>query len=350
MKKYFNMKRIIIRITSVLLVVTLMVSCYNQDWEFPNNDFTTIFFPYQYPVRTLILGDYVFDNSNDNNLRFQISATLGGIYENKKDIVIEYVVDESLTDDLYLGATKILPLPSSYYSLSNSSQIVIPRGKYHGTLDVQLTEAFFDDPAAVGPSGTTYVIPLRMISTSSDSLHSGETTEADPDRRVLSDWVSVPKDFTLFGVNYVNEFHGNYLARGRSEVSEDGLVIETNIYRNQYVERDQVVSVRTSARHTVLYGNRVVRDNTSSPGNFEMLITFDSEGNGTIEASADSPFSVTGTAKFSENTESWGGKPRHAIYLDYQVDDGTFMHAAKDTLVFRDKGVSFQEYAPEVIE
>ncbi len=349
-EKYFNMKRIVIRITSVLLVLTAMVSCYNQDVDFPNNEFTTIFFPYQYPVRTLILGDYVFDNSNDNEHRFQISATMGGVYENDKDILIQYVVDESLTDDLYLGTTKILPLPSAYYSLSNTSQIVIPKGKYHGTIDVQLTDAFFSDPAAVGPAGTTYVIPLRMISTSSDSLHSGETAEIDPDRRVPADWVSVPKDFTLFGINYVNEYHGNFLARGRSEVSDGGLVIETNVYRNPYVERDQVVSVRTNSRRTVLYSNRVVRNNTSGPGNFEMLITFDEDGNGTIAASDDSLFPVSGTAKFSKDTERWGGKSRHAIYLDYQVDDGTYTHTAKDTLVFRDKGISFQEYVPEVVE
>ncbi len=343
------MKRILIKIAGALMVVA-MASCYNEDVHFVDNEFTSIFFPYQYPVRTLVFGDYVFDNSNDEAHRFQISATMGGVYENRKDIVIDYVIDESLTDDLYLGTTKILPLPASFYSLSNNSQIVIPKGKLSGALDVQLTDAFFTDPAAIGPTGTTYVIPLRIVSVSSDSLLTGKTELENPDRRVLTDWVNLPKDFTLFGINYVNAYHGNYLARGKSDVSDAGLVIETNVYRNRYVERDQVVNVRTASMNTVLYSNRVVRDNTSSPGNFEMLITFDDQGNGTIEESTDSPFPVSGTAKFSKNTESWGGESRHAIYLDYVVDDGTFIHNAKDTLVFRDKGVSFQEYAPEVVE
>lgn len=135
----------------------------------------------------------------------------------------------------------------------------------------------------------------------------------------------------------------------KSEVVDGGNVIETNNYRDVHVERDEVVSVNTVSMNAVSYSNQVVRFDTPSPGNFEMIISFDDAGNGVITGSEESLFPVTGSAKYSEDTESWGGEPRDAIYLDYQVNDGTYLHNVMDTLVFRDKGVGFQEYIPVIV-
>jgi hypothetical protein len=67
---------------AVLGVLTLsFASCYNSDQDFPDyQEGTTAYFAYQYPVRTLILGNDIYDNSLDNAHKCQIWATMGGAY------------------------------------------------------------------------------------------------------------------------------------------------------------------------------------------------------------------------------------------------------------------------------
>lgn len=342
------MKKIVKLLLCIVLLQTVLLSCENQDREFPDFAYTTTYFPYQYPVRTLVLGDYYFDNESDNDLKFAISATMGGVYENKEDRLIDFVIDESLVENMYIGSQQLLPLPSQYYQLSHSSRIIIPKGKLAGSVYVQLTDEFFADPGAVGPTGTIYVVPLRITRSTTDSVLLGKAVVASPDYRNKDDWEVVPKNYTLFGINYVNEYHGNYLLRGKSvQGAIPGISVDTTIiYRTRDVETDRVVAVNTVARRTVTYTKEVARKNDKSPGNFTMRITFDEGGKGSITTDPGSAFPVTGTANLVRDVESWGGKPRTAIYLDYTVNDGVYQNLAKDTLVFRDKGVHFQEFEP----
>lgn len=313
------MKTLFTYVAFLALSLLGVLACRNQDRVFPGFDYTTTYFPYQYPIRTLVLGDYYFDNSRDNQLKFLISATLGGVRENIKNQTVEFVVDDSLTNRLYIGDKRILPLPRNYYTLSNPSQINIPKGQLTGNVEVQLTNDFLNDKAAVGHLGTTYVIPIRIVKSTTDSILVGRSGIANPDVRVATNWVLRPKNYTLFGINYVNQYHGKYLMRGASQVMTGTTLVETNVYRNQYIERDQVVDINTASRNTVVYSNRIVRS-TSSPGNFEMLITFNENGSGTIINTTTGKFPVKGTAKFVKNAETWGGEKRHTIYLDYQIN------------------------------
>ncbi|MDD4192578.1 MAG: DUF1735 domain-containing protein, partial [Mangrovibacterium sp.] len=201
-------------LSGVILVVLGLFSCDNQEWDFPDFDYTTVCFPYQYPVRTLIFGDYLYDNSNDNALRFKISATWGGGYENNEDVIVNFQVDESLVTNLYnnTGGTPIFALPRSYYTLSDNSKIIISKGEVTGSITVQLTEAFTADPLAIGMN---YVVPLRITSATTDSVLMGSSAMSNPDRRIAGNWIKPPKDFTLFGIKYVNEYDAKYLLRGR---------------------------------------------------------------------------------------------------------------------------------------
>lgn len=335
---------------AVLLMLTIL-SCQNQDVEFEDFDYTTSYFPYQYPIRTLVLGDYYFDNQNDMELKFAISATMGGVYANNKDIVVDFVVDESVVQNMYVGTTKILPLPAKYYQLSDNSQITIPKGELHGSVYVQLTNEFLSDPNAVGPTGTVYVVPLRITKATTDSVLMGKPVAGviNPDIRIKTDWEIAPRNFTLFGINYINDYHGKFLLRGASGQYSGTNLLATSVYRTKDVEKDRVVDVLTASRNAVTYTKDIARITGSSPGNFTMRITFDANGTGTITTNEGSLFAVTGTAKFVKDSESWGGKKRHAIYLDYEVNDGTYLNKAKDTLVFRDKGITFQEFTPTYV-
>lgn len=351
------MERRYIFFITMLLLLSGLFSCKNEEWSYPDFNYTATYFPYQYPVRTLVLGDSYFDNANDNNHRFVISATMGGVYDNTKNITVEYIVDETLTNNLYAvtltnDTIKVLPLPREYYTLSNPSQMVIPSGSLSGGVTVQLTDAFFNDEKAVGYKkgyiGATYVVPLRIVSATTDSVLSGKVLGniPNPNFHIASDWQVLPKNFTVFGINYVNEYHGTFLLRGKSDQIQNGNRIATTVYRKKDVESDRVTELNSVSRNTVRYTKEVARSTGSSPGNFIMNITFNSSGSGTISTAPGSPFQVSGTAKLVTNSESWGGKPRDAVYLEYEVNDGTYLNQAKDTLVFRNKGIGLQTYTP----
>lgn len=334
------MKKIILLLSFLLI---FMFSCENQDWEFDDFEYTTTYFAFQTPVRTLVLGDYNFDNTNDNNHRFVISATMGGVYKNTVNHEVSFIIDETLTDKLFNVNEKILPLPSSYYTLSSNDKIIIPKGSFTGGITVQLNDEFFRDTLS---TFTKYVIPIKIISSTTDSILRGLPAKENPDPRIASDWVKVPKDYTLFGIKYVNEYHGKYLLRGTDQIKDaNGSTVEKIVYRKEHVEKDEVVLIKTAGRKKVIYSN-IVRLSSGSPGNFDMLLTFDDNDNCTITQR--SGFKVTGTGKFVKNGDEWGGEKRPALYLDYQINDDRYLHMVKDTLVFRDKAVALEEFTPTI--
>ena len=102
-----NMKKNLIYfgLASLLLSFT---SCESSDNEFPDFDYQTVYFANQYALRTIELGEDEFvDNSIDNEHKFSINAAWGGGYTNRKNVIIDYVVDESLCDNLYLSLIHI---------------------------------------------------------------------------------------------------------------------------------------------------------------------------------------------------------------------------------------------------
>lgn len=344
------MKKISRKVLFIITLFLFMVSCTNRDWNFPDFDYTTSYFPWQYPVRTLILGEYGYDNTNDINGRFIISAAMGGVYENEKDVVIEFAIDESLTENLRIKGTdtKIKPLPKKYYTLSNDNYIIIPKGKVNGGVTVQLTDAFFEDPLAIS---TNYVIPLIIKSSTTDSILTGNPAIAGADRRDETQWKVSPKDFTLFGIKYINEYHGKYLLRGKTVTKDgSGSVIGENVYHQQYVEKDIVAAILTSGRHTVDYSQPIRVAEGVSPGSFSARITVDNEGNCSISNTENSDFQVTGTGKYVLKGDAWGGKQRNVFRLEYEVKANGNTYVVNDTLVFRDNGVAAEEFIPEIYQ
>ncbi|MCK5135438.1 MAG: DUF1735 domain-containing protein [Bacteroidales bacterium] len=341
--------RRIIALSCTIILTLCFFSCENEKWSFSDFDYTTAYFPYQFPVRTLVLGEYIFDNSRDNEHKFLISANMGGVYQNKETVLVEFVIDNSLTSHLtnFNGGTSILPLPTKYYTLSNNETITIPAGKFFGSVEVQLTEDFLNDSLAIG---INYVIPMRIVSASTDSVLQGKSNSSDPDPRIAGEWSVPPKNFTLFGIKFVNEYHGKYLLRGESIVKNaDGDAVDTITYHQNYVVHDEVVLVNTASSNAVTYNNSI-RLTDGSPGEFEMIMTFDNDGNCTIINTDTYSFEVTGSGKFVKNGDEWGDKKRHVIQINYQINDGTYIHHVSDTLVFRDKNVQFEEFEPLVTD
>lgn len=201
-------------------------SCYNADHEFPDFEGgTTAYFAYQFPVRTLVLGNDIYDNTLDNEHKCQIWSTMGGAYGGRNAFV-DFVVDESLCDNLYFtdeggnAAAPVLPMPTAYYKLA-SNQIPY-NGEPRGYVEVQFTDAFFADPKAVE---NTYVIPLRMTSVKGiDHILTGtprDDIDFVPSRTNTEYWRVLAKDYVLYCVKYMNPWQGKYIRRGVDNITEN---------------------------------------------------------------------------------------------------------------------------------
>ncbi|WP_025765104.1 DUF5627 domain-containing protein [Dyadobacter tibetensis] len=329
-----------------LLVGLGVAACKNGEIVHPDFDYTSGYFPYQYPVRTLVLGDDIYDNSNDNAHKFLISAAMGGVYKNDRDRVFQIAVDESLCQQVLFnsGGDTIQALPAEYYSLSSNNSLVIPQGKYNGAVEVQLTEAFFNDPKAIG---LNYVVPLRLVGSADvDSIVSGKSTMTNPDPRRQENWIVAPKDFTLFAIKYINEYHGNYFFQGESSVEDStGALIETKTYKAANMVQNGVTLLTTTGRKQVAYNTSFQSEEISD--NLPLLLDF-TNGKCVI-SSADPQYDVTGSGSFENEAYEWGNKPRNGMELEYTVKVGNKIYHAKETLVARDRAVVMEVFNPQVL-
>jgi len=331
--------------------VVLLVAC-NKDWSFPDYKYSTVYFPYQSPVRTLVLGKDIIDNTLDNQHKFLIMATMGGVYENKKNISLGVALDETLAAKLKFSSPTgdtLMPMPANYYTLPKDMKIVIPEGKMMGGLEIQLTDAFFQDPLSIK---NTYVIPLKITSVSNaDSILKGKSDLPSPDRRKPADWVLTPKDFVLFAVKYVNPYHGFYLRRGVDDAKGTGgnTSLDTNVvYHAAYVEKDQVISALTTSLSQVSMSlNAKNKGNINAP--FQLILNFDGQGKCTVTQPATASYTITGNGEFVKDGDMWGNEKRDVIRLKYQVNFGTTIHSFSDTIVARDRGVKFETFNPVVV-
>ena len=235
--------------------MSVLASCHNQEQIFPDYDGgITAYFAYQYPVRTIVLGESeTFDTSLDNQRKCIIYGTMGGAYEGK-DVVIDVEVDNTLTDNLYFDAaceTPVKAMPAEYYTLSGNQ--LVYGGKHMGGVEVQLTDAFFADPDAIK---NTYVIPVKMtnIAKGADQILAGTPAiEGDNAWRTdASQWKVLPKDYTLFAVKYINPWDGSWLRRGVDTITENGKVT-TDVRHKQYVENDEVMFLSTQSLNSVTF-------------------------------------------------------------------------------------------------
>ena len=245
-------------IVKILLAGTAMsflASCHNQEQIFPDYDGgITAYFAYQYPVRTIVLGESeTFDTSLDNQHKCIIYGTIGGAYEGK-DVVIDVEVDNSLTDNLYYDSAYENPvkaMPAEYYTLSDDQ--LVYGGNHMGGVEVQLTDAFFADPDAIK---TTYVIPVKMTNVvkGADQILAGTPAiEGDNAWRTdASQWKVLPKDYTLYAVKYINAWDGSWLRRGVDTITENGETT-TEVRHKQYVENDEVMFLTTQSLNSVTF-------------------------------------------------------------------------------------------------
>lgn len=320
-----------------------LFSCHNSDWEFPDNEYQTVYFATQYPVRTITLGEDIVDTSLDNAWKCQIMATTGGVYKANSDVTIDITVDNAMCTGFAFGGVgnDIMAMPANYYTLA-SDQIVIPKGQLVGGVEVQLTEAFFNDPQAIT---NTFVIPLRMTHVANaDSILSGRPLSDGARRAVAGDWSVAPKDYIFYAVKYINPWHGFYLRRGVDNIT--GNVNATVIRHKQFVEEDEVKLITTRSLSEIKFPV-VLKDANGNNVTCELILDFDEQG-GCVISSGTGGVTATGSGKFVAKGEkkSWGNKDRDAIYLKYNIDVAGMQVSTTDTLVLRNRGVAMEVFNP----
>ena len=172
---------------------------------------------------------------------------------------------------------------------------------------------------------------------------------SNPDRVNPLDWDVLPKDYTLFGIKYMNRFNGNYLRRGEDMITSPTSEVG-RVYSADFVERDELTLIETAGMDKVKYQNLIGRGENSSPGNVVMELSFNDDNTCVISSYKDDPYGVTGTGQFVEDGDSFGGNPKDVIYLNYTYTDAinAETHTVKDTLVIRDRTAIFEEFTVEL--
>ncbi|MBT1695538.1 DUF1735 domain-containing protein [Fulvivirgaceae bacterium PWU4] len=364
--KWYNLQSILC--AGVLSVLTM--SCENQEIQFPDYDKSTVYFAYQYPVRTIVLGEDIYNTSLDNEHKCEIYATIGGVYENKKKIDIEIAVDNSLSANLFFDGAHtapVRPMPASYYTLAGN-QISLDH-QLQGAVGVQLTDAFFADPDAMR---NTYAIPLKMVNvTNADAILSGVAKVAVPDRLNAAHWDIQPKDYVLYFVKFINPWHSNYLRRGKDQITVNGT--KSTVIRHQpTVEADEVRALSTLSLQDLAYPQSY-KTYSGLNLNLSLKLSFNENEKCTVApmvttyAVNDSVrvnnIAATGNGAFVKKGEkkSWGNKDRDALYLEYNVSYQVetkypkaglpdrldqVSYVTSDTLVVRDRGVKVEVLTP----
>ena len=329
-------------------------SCYNADKDFPDYEGgTKAYFAYQNPIRTLVLGNDIYDNSLDNDHKCRIWATMGGAYSGR-DAVVNVIIDESLCNNLYFlndggyERAKVLPLPHDYYNYEDVKNATINyNGDSRGYLEIQFTDKFFQDPKATS-NDTTYVIPVRMTGvTGIDDLLSGTPNTDNPVRQNAKDWSVLPMDYTLYCVRYMNPWQAKYIRRGVDMVTEDGgeptkVVRKDFSLYNSDIERyskmdpsnpvnqnDEVCAIKTKNMTQAIFPVSFKTSGASILCN--LILTFN--GNSCTISTDDENVTATGSGEFiakgTERSEykdyQWGsieGNPvqRDILRLAYNVD------------------------------
>ena len=337
-------------------------SCYNADRDFPDYEGgTTAYFAYQYPVRTLVLGNDIYDNTLDNAHKCQIWSTMGGAYGGR-NAYVDIVVDETLCNNLYFTdeggnpAEPVKPMPTSYYSLS-SNQIAY-NGNPRGYVEVQFTDAFFNDPKAIE---NTYVIPLLMTKVQGiDQILTGKTREGlTPSRTNTDDWEILAKDYVLYCVKYMNPWQGKYIRRGIDNVTEKGAtstvvrkdmsLVNTDLehYKENPVnQNDEICGITTKNMTQAIFPVSFKRTGGAASIPCNLILTFN--GNKCTISTDDEGVTATGSGEYiAKGTEmpeykdyQWGsidGQPvqRDILRLAYEVNfkNEDIQVSTTDTLV-----------------
>jgi len=349
-------------------------SCYNADKDFPDYEGgTTAYFAYQYPIRTLVLGNDIYDNSLDNEHKCRIWSTMGGAYGGR-DATVDIIVDETLCDSLWFPDeggnpyTRVFPLPHDCYNYDELvSSVIKYNGEPRGYVEVKFTDKFFNDENSVK---TYYVIPLRMTNVSGiDRILTGTPLEGyNPSRTNTEEWSVLAKDYVLYCVKYMNPWEGKYIRRGVDNVTENGTtttvvrkdmsLVNTDLehYKENPVnQNDEVCAITTKNMTQAIFPVSFKTSGASILCN--LILTFNgdqctiSTDDENVTASGSGEFITKGTERSEYKDYQWGSNEgelvqRDILRLAYEVkfNDRDIQVSTADTLVVQTRDNNVRKF------
>ena len=318
-KCFVQMKKI--KFAALILIVTMTLAGCRYDDFVGDYDYTTVYFAYQSPVRTIY----------SNNLEIGIGVVLGCKIENKTDeTVIFRVADELLNDATIMGTKKFTLLPSNYYTLSNANTIIIPEGEFVGKITLKLDESkFLSDPLSIS---NTYAIPVLITGSTTDKILVGDTEQG-----------IARKDYTIIVIKYISQYAGVYYHRGsRKAFDASGNLKETLQYVKPSEEeiylKDLVWNVTTIDANTVKCDG-VAEFLTSGTNSYSLNLKIGSNNSVVIENNT--------TSKIKNIIDKGGSvfdKEKHKFYLNYEYTDAatSTRYVMSDTLNYRSSGLAIE--------
>jgi hypothetical protein len=311
-KKFRKMKKLIF----FLLVATALTSCY-EDYV-KDFDYNAVYIPLQADVRTFVVGE---------GMKFDFGVEIGGIRDNDRNRVVTYQLDNTLITPAMLakikggpsymsgpsaGVTTLLPLPASYYSLSNTSEMIIRKGEHQGKITVRPDSAtFLADPATLAP---TYAIGIRVLTADADSIIEPKRTE-------------------VIAVRYENMLFGNYWHGGSALVNRPGKADTTiNYFTTIPVSESKIWTLRTAGPNS-LYAQGYYDQVT---GKNEMKLTL-SGSDITLATVAGSTWTYAPEGASSFNRAKLLQNRKIVLKYSYLNTTTNYTYHCTDTLTFRNR-------------
>jgi hypothetical protein len=308
------------KIFAFLLLSIAAVSCYDD--YILDYDYSAIYFPYQIDLRTFVVGE---------GMKVEVGAALGGVRQNTRDrnvhIELQYslITMDVLTkmqgasayikDYVITGTTKLVDtlkrLPLNFFTISDSTLIVIKSGWHNGTVVVKPDSANFLADSAKTIFGK-YVLPFHIVSADADSV------------------LPLKRD-AVIGFRFENMLFGKYWHGGSALVNRPGKADTTYKYYTVVGQPEtKVWTVKTLGPGT-LYVNGYYDQTTAKN---EMKLTLkDSVVNISGVAGSTFAFSADGVSFFNKAKLLQNRK----IILKYKYLNGVNTWHCTDTLTFRNR-------------
>src|SRR3546814_185034 len=123
----------------------------------------------------------------------------------------------------------------------------------------------------------------------------------------------------MFGIKYINEFHGTYFHYGDCTVKDgSGTTVEQHTYSADHVEQNATAKLVTTGRYQTSIS--VPFQSELMEGTLNLLLGF--EGNTcAVSAPEGASYTVSGTCEFKKDAYSWGNKTRNGLEITYTVSD-----------------------------
>lgn len=278
-------------------------ACKKYDSYVVDYPYSTVYFASQKPLRTIVAYD---------DMSFKVGVMMGGVRSNTKDQTVKYEIDPTLLTTIQ-GASAFTLLPTSYYTLSDNSTMTIPKGQVLGEVKVTLNKSLFTaDPASLT---NTYALPLRIVSSTTDSVLRGDANHE-------------AKDYTILVVKYISPYCGTYYHKG---IETSGSI--TNSYTNKDINQNATWALST------LSLDELQTPGAGSKSTPKLKLVLSGSSVSVIDLSKSASNNVAGSGTYDGGSKS--------LFLNYNYNQGTSTFSVKDTLILRqspESELSFEEW------